>query len=91
MGCKTVALPGGATAIVCTRGRRQRHRCGWCTTPASFQCDAPVPDPVQEAAAKAGFHTGPIRTVTCDKHLCPVHATEVGTDRHHCPAHTVRP
>ncbi len=24
---------------------------------------------------------------TCDRHLCPAHALEVGTDKHLCPMH----
>lgn len=70
MGCETVKMPGGGTAIVCSLGRRRPYRCVSCTLAGGFQCDWKVapgktcdayicPDHAQEVAP--------------GKHLCPAH------------------
>jgi len=41
MGCKTVHLDGGS-AIVCSRGRRQKCSVGLCTRDSVALCDYPV-------------------------------------------------
>jgi hypothetical protein len=42
MTCRVVRIPGGATAIVCSRRERQR-RCKHCGRPAGKLCDHPKP------------------------------------------------
>ena len=71
MPCTPFRTPDGVSGIVCT-GRRRAPRC------SVDGCNAP-----------SGFqcdHRGP-RGKTCDRHLCAVHAHEVGADVHFCPAH----
>lgn len=75
MTCETVQLPGGATAIVCSRGRRHRAcSVAGCARTATLLCDAPKG-----------------RGRTCDAAMCAGHATEVGPDLHHCPSHADAP
>lgn len=70
MGCQTVNLPGGARAIVCSRGRRHRERCAWCQFGSMFQCDAPVGSGTcdKHLCAAHADEVGP------DRHYCPMHA-----------------
>lgn len=72
MPCTPFRLPGGFSGIVCTRGRRRAPRCS-----------------VEGCNAASGFqcdHRG-ARGKTCDRHLCAVHAHQVGADTHFCPTH----
>lgn len=39
MPCTPVKLPGGGTAIVCSRTRTKRRKCYYCSKPAPFLCD----------------------------------------------------
>lgn len=72
MTCEHVSLPGGATAIVCSSGRRQRCKCG---RPATLLCDWKV------KTKKSGTCDAPLCS-SCttspapDKDLCPTHAAE---------------
>lgn len=50
---------------------RRMHPRCACGQPARLQCDAPT-------ARRSG---------TCDRHLCPACATEIGPDRHLCEQH----
>lgn len=43
-----------------------------CGQRATLQCDAPTKR----------------RSGTCDRHLCPACATEIGPDQHLCPTHS---
>lgn len=72
MPCAPFRMPDGTRGIVCTRGRRRAPRCS-----------------VEGCNAPSGFqcdHRG-ARGKTCDRHLCAVHAHQVGEDTHFCPAH----
>lgn len=71
MTCDTVKLPDGATAIVCSRGRR-KERCQepGCTGRADYLCDF-------DLGGKEG---------TCDKKLCKAHRNRVGR-KDFCPFH----
>lgn len=71
MTCDHVRLPGGGTAIVCSRSRRPRQKCK-CGQPATLLCDWKV------KARKSG---------TCDAPICATCAEEVGPDKHLCPDH----
>lgn len=69
MPCRQVKLPGGGTAIVCSRGRRQRCACG---RPAELLCDWKV------KGKKSGTCDRPICVVCAyqpalGKDLCPEH------------------
>jgi hypothetical protein len=72
MPCRHVQLPGGATAIVCSRERPKRCACGrhgarlcdWkVKTKKSGTCDAPI-------CGRCTYSPAP------DKDLCPKHAAE---------------
>lgn len=69
MPCTPVTLPGGARAIVCTRGPRMRCACGH---PATLQCDAPSGRRSgtcdRHLCASCATEVGP------DRHLCSTHA-----------------
>ena len=43
MGCEVVKMPGGGTAIVCSRGRKPKPRCA-CGRPSTKLCDGPKPN-----------------------------------------------
>ncbi len=72
MPCDPVKLPGGTSAIVCSRGRRP-IRCVTCGQPGNLLCDYPV--------------TRDGRSTTCDRPCCKQHAVQVGKGLHHCMAH----
>lgn len=59
MGCKTVSIPGGGTAVVCSRGRRTLCATPMCSRPSVSLCDYPV----ERNGKKA----------TCDRHMCERH------------------
>jgi hypothetical protein len=40
--CTVVDLPGGSRAILCTRGRKRRHRCAFCRALGDILCDGVV-------------------------------------------------
>lgn len=72
MACEHVSLPGGGTAIVCGRSKRQRCACG---ASATRLCDWKV----------AGTRSGTCDTPLCaicshspapEKDLCPDHARD---------------
>ena len=70
MACEHVSLPGGGTAIVCTRTKRQRCACGG---PATLLCDWKV------AGKRSGTCDAPLcpscsTSPAPDKDLCPDHA-----------------
>lgn len=70
MACQSISLPGGGTAIVCTRERPARCACGHLHTRL---CDWKVPD------RKSGTCDAPLCAVCStspapDKDLCPDHA-----------------
>lgn len=73
MTCIPVRLPGGGTAIVCTRGSRRTPRCSMakCERPGRYQCDA-----------KNALGHG-----TCDRWLCEMHRTSAGGNVDYCPDH----
>ena len=76
MNCSYVKLPGGGAAIVCGAMRsRLRKRCE-CGRSAQLLCD-------WKLGPKA---IGP-GVMTCDRPICPEHASEVGPDKHLCPEH----
>lgn len=64
MPCVRIALPGGGSAIVCTRGRRQ-PRCSapGCRRSGAFLCDHPTPGG---------------RRTTCSRAMCAEHRTMSG-------------
>lgn len=66
-----VKLPGGATAIVCTRERVKP--CVTCGRASSLLCDYPV-----TRNGKPG---------TCDRAICRQHSERVGEDKDYCLAH----
>lgn len=74
MPCTPFSLPGGISGIVCTRGRKRAPRC------SVAGCNAPSGFQCDHCA-KSGK--------TCDRHLCAVHAHQVGDDVHFCPTHLV--
>lgn len=69
MSCDHVKI-GGATTIVCSRGRKP-PRCAWCThTPSAFQCDwktAKGKTCDKHICATHALEVAP------EKHLCPEH------------------
>ena len=70
MACESVTLPGGGTAIVCGRMRRQRCACG---APATRLCDWRVP------AKRTGTCDTPLcakcsQNPAAEKDLCPEHS-----------------
>jgi hypothetical protein len=71
MPCTPFHTPDGLTGIVCT-SRRRAPRC------SVAGCNAP-----------SGFQCDHrVRGgKTCDRHLCAVHAHQVGDDVHFCPTH----
>lgn len=72
MACRSVAVPGGGVAIVCTRGERPR-RCAVCGAPgATLLCDGPPRTP---------------KAKTCDRPLCVRCAVRRAPDQDYCPEH----
>jgi len=72
MPCEVIKIPGGATAIVCSRGSRPRPvPCHYCGKPTTILCD----------------FTGPIAKKTCDRPICENHRDKVGPDLDHCRLH----
>jgi hypothetical protein len=71
MPCTPFRLPGGS-GIICTRGRRRAPRCS-------------VQGCATASEFQCDYRTKPGKT--CDRHLCAVHAHQVGPDVHFCPAH----
>ncbi len=70
MGCDFIRLPGGASAVVCSRGRRPSARCSSCGRPgADLFCDGPKPS-----------------GRTCDAPVCRKCAHHVGANRDLCPS-----
>jgi hypothetical protein len=72
MPCTPFRLPSGVSGIVCTRGRKRVSRCS-----------------VPGCNASSGFQCDyrSEQGKTCDRHLCAVHAHQVGSDAHFCPTH----
>ncbi|MCG5072225.1 hypothetical protein [Paraburkholderia tagetis] len=71
MPCTPFRFPGGINGIVCT-GRKRTSRC------SVEGCNAP-------SGFQCDYQMKPGKT--CDRHLCAVHAHQVGADVHFCPAH----
>jgi hypothetical protein len=77
MPCNFVKLPGGATAIVCGRGKKQRH-CAYCGGPANLLCDWKLPGgktcdlPI---CSRCSTHEG------ADKDYCKIHTHCDGEQR----------
>jgi len=69
MPCDRVTLPGGFSAIVCTRGRRP-HRCTACHLAGGFQCDWKIAPGKTCDAYLCAEHA---KEVAPGKHLCPGH------------------
>ncbi len=72
MPCNHIKLPGGASAIICTR-RGPAKRCCSCGGPSSKLCDFPL------TGAKAG--------ATCDRPVCQSCAVHRDPDIDYCPTH----
>lgn len=72
MPCIPFRFPDGTRGIACTRGRKRTHRC------SVDGCNAP-------SEFQCDFRTTPGKT--CDRHLCAVHAHQIGPDVHLCPTH----
>jgi hypothetical protein len=72
MPCTPFRLPGGISGIVCTRGRPRVPRC---SVPG---CNAP-------SGYQCDYRIEQAKT--CDRHLCAVHAHQIGADAHFCPTH----
>ncbi|WP_227242479.1 hypothetical protein [Paraburkholderia caribensis] len=72
MPCTPFRFPDGTRGIVCTRGRKRVHRC------SVDGCNAP-------SGFQCDFRTR--QGKTCDRHLCAVHAHQIGSDVHLCPTH----
>ena len=71
MGCQTVSLPDGVTAIVCDRSRRKVERCA-CGSKATLLCDWRVP------TKKSG---------TCDAPICAACALQPARGKDLCSKH----
>ncbi|GJH31401.1 hypothetical protein CBA19CS91_01610 [Paraburkholderia hospita] len=71
MPCTPFRFPDGVSGIVCTRGRRTKR----CSVEG---CREP-------SGFQCDFRTAPKKT--CDRHLCAVHAHQIGADVHLCPQH----
>lgn len=72
MPCNHVTLPGGAYAIICTKGQRAKP-CKYCGRPHEKLCDYKL------TGARAGK--------TCDIPMCAKCAFHVPPDEDFCPAH----
>jgi len=76
MACRTVPIPGGGLAIVCSRGERhpKPRRCVVCNQP--------------EWMTSIKLCDGEVRPgVTCDAVVCIDHAHHVEPDTDFCPRH----
>jgi len=73
MPCDRVPLPGGSTAIVCSRGRRGAP-CAYCGRASSRLCDFPV---TKDRGVKG----------TCDAPLCSSCTTRIAGDGDLCRTH----
>jgi hypothetical protein len=71
MPCTPFRFPDGMRGIVCT-GKRRAKRC------SVEGCNQP-------SGFQCDFRTTAKKT--CDRHLCAVHAHQVGPDQHFCPTH----
>ena len=73
MSCERIVV-GGVSAIVCTRGRKNRRQCRWCGRGAAFACDATKRSRTCSApmCAEHAREAGP------DTHHCPDHAAMLG-------------
>lgn len=69
MKCAHLKLPGGGTAIVCSRGGRPR-RCFTCDLAGGFQCDWKVSPTKTCDRYICPDHA---QLVAPEKHLCPEH------------------
>ncbi|RKE35242.1 hypothetical protein B0G76_1303 [Paraburkholderia sp. BL23I1N1] len=72
MPCTPFRSPGGVSGIVCTRGRERTPRCS-------------VPGCKEPSGFQCDYQVRASKT--CDRHLCAVHAHQVGADTHFCPTH----
>lgn len=76
MGCERVEMPGGGTAVLCSRGGKgsRPKPCGvaGCERPSVALCDRPV-------------WRGPGQSRTCDAPICEGHRTAIGRDVDLCP------
>lgn len=72
MPCDPVKLPGGGTALVCSRARRPKP-CAYCQSASGRLCDFPV---LRNS-----------RRTTCDEPLCPRCTTRIAGDGDLCRAH----
>ena len=61
MTCESLRTRDGDTFIICSRAKRRRKKCDFCTELSDFQCDGPT--------TRKGK--------SCDKHMCRAHATEM--------------
>lgn len=86
MTCEHVKMPGGITAIVCSRGRRGKKpkACAFCGKPSSLLCD------FKRRAPEISGGVQRLVDKTCDKPLCVACAVSVGEDLDHCPDHKPR-
>lgn len=68
--CDRVDLPNGATAIVCSQGRRKRCKCG---RAATLLCDWKVPTK-RSGTCDAPLCSNCTTSPAPDKDLCETHA-----------------
>lgn len=76
MPCHRVDLPGGGTALVRTANPPPVGPCSSCGATARYLCDFPV---LKEKGAQ--------HTLTCDRPVCHLCRTRIGTERDLCRAH----
>lgn len=67
MPCDRVDLPGGVSAIICSRGRRQPAPCFHCRQPSDLLCDFPT-NPKGKTEAER----------TCSRPICRACSTRIG-------------
>lgn len=68
--------PEGGWRIIHRLRRPVVAKCDFCDSPHQFLCD---------------WHDGTLHAKTCDKKLCPAHATRVNFQRDYCPEHVPKP
>ena len=78
MPCDTADLPGGVTAIVCSRGRSSKP-CAYCGRASTRLCDFPVLKKIRS--------TGLETKGTCDVPLCDRCTSKIAGDGDLCRAH----